>query len=166
MVGVSGPLPDLDHLRLLLEQVDERVKYQRDEWDGLDRKATTILATTGVVLGLVVSNAASFVATPPPGQVLFVVALFVLVAALAVAVVALWPREFQVVPEPRPFLDGYASEPTGYTIGRLVQTKAGAFEKNVDAVRWKLYCVRTQMCLVTVARRPSSSARGRHREAH
>ena len=80
---------------LLLEQVEQRMKNQRDEWDGLDRKATTILATTGVLLGLVAANAKAFGATPSPGPAAFVLAA----AALALrSLPALWPSSRDASP--------------------------------------------------------------------
>jgi hypothetical protein len=148
---MSGPLPDVDHLHLLLDQVDQRTRYQRDEWDGLDRKATTTLATAGVVLGLVVNNAPSFVGTPSPGPFAFVLALGALVLALAAGVAALWPRDFRVVPDPVSFLDAYAGQPTDVTVGTLVSTKAKYFEENRGPLRTKLRLLRAQMALVSVA---------------
>jgi hypothetical protein len=148
---MSDPLPELDHLRLLLEQVDQRVRYQRDEWDGLDRKATTVLATTGVLLGLVVNNATYLSGTPPPGPFVFFLALGALVVALVAGVVALWPREFRVVPEPKPFVDAYAGEPTDKTLGTLVSTKAMYFAENRGPMTTKLRLLRGQVVLVTLA---------------
>jgi hypothetical protein len=147
----DAPLPDLEHLRLLLDQVDQRIAYQRDEWDGLDRKATTVLATTGVVLGLVVNNAGAFAATPSPGPTLFIVALCALVVGLVAGVITLWPREFKVVPQPGPFLDRYGGAATDLTMGTLVRTKADAFQDNLPTLIWKLRALRAQMGLLTGA---------------
>jgi hypothetical protein len=147
----DAPLPDLEHLRLLLDQVDQRIADQRDEWDGLERKATAVLATTGVLLGLVVNHAEAFVATRSPGPTLFVVALTALVGGLIAGVMTLWPRRFTAVPEPGPFLDRHSGAATDFTMGTLVSTKADAFKANLPTLRRKLWLVRTQMGLLSGA---------------
>jgi hypothetical protein len=148
---MNGNLPEADHLRLLLEQVDQRVRYQRDEWDGLDRKATTVLATTGVLFGLVVNNAEGLGDTPAPGPWCFLGALAMLVLALAAGVVALWPREFRVVPEPEPFVSAYAGKATDLTLGTLISTKAKYFGENRSPMKAKLWLLRGQVVLVAGA---------------
>lgn len=150
-MAVSTPPPDLDRLRFLLAQVDDQMAHQRDEWDGLDRKATTVLATTGVLLGLVVNNAGALGRTPSPGPSVFFLALAALVVALGAGVVALAPRRLTDAPDPEPFLSGYADKELGDTIGTLVSTKAGEYRKNGDTIHSKLLAVRVQMTLVLAA---------------
>jgi hypothetical protein len=46
MVDSSTPDATLAQRRLLLEQIESRLRVQFDELDGLDRKATTVLAAS------------------------------------------------------------------------------------------------------------------------
>lgn len=62
MTDASSPDPWEPQRRLLLGQIEGRLRVQFDELDGLDRKATTVLAATGVTLGLVVNNTTHFAA--------------------------------------------------------------------------------------------------------
>src|SRR5688572_13156410 len=80
----------LEQRRLLLEQVEGRLDVQFDELDGLDRKATTVLAATGVTLGLVINNASDFASSPCPVPWVFYGALVVLAIGLIAGVVAMW----------------------------------------------------------------------------
>jgi hypothetical protein len=152
-VNAASPpiVPDRDQLELLLGQVDQRIQNQRDEWDGLDRKATTILATTGILLGLVINNVDDLSGTPTPGPSVFFLALVTLVAALGAGVIAMFPRRFGDAPDPQPFLDLYAARPTDETLASLASTKAGEHTKNTATVRLKVQAVRTQMVLVMAA---------------
>jgi hypothetical protein len=146
------PPPDrtLEQRRLLLDQVEGRLKVQSEELDGLDRKATTILGATGVVLGLVISNASDFATSPCPVPYLFYGALVVLAAGLVAGVWTLWPRSFQVVPEPGPFLAEHQSKTPEHTIGELVKTKADVFVFNKKVVETKADRIRLQMVLLAL----------------
>ena len=86
MTDASSPDPWEPQRRLLLEQVEGRLRVQFDELDGLDRKATTILAATGVTLGLVVNNTDDFAKAKDPVPFLFYAALVVLAAGLIAGV--------------------------------------------------------------------------------
>jgi hypothetical protein len=148
-VAPAPPVP-LEHLTMMLAQLDARLGYQREEWDGLDRKGTNILATTGVVLGLVVNNAKAFQAYPDPAPIVYAAALAVLAAGLAAGVATLWPRDFKVVPEPKGLL-GYADKDSAFTVGTLITTKADAFTHNRGPLLWKTRTVRAQMLLLAIA---------------
>ena len=147
----TGPASraQLEHLTMMLAQLDARLGYQREEWDGLDRKGTSILATTGVVLGLVVNNAKTFQAYPDPAPTVFALAMAVLALGLAAGVATLWPRDFKVVPEPKGLL-GYADKASDFTVGTLITTKAEAFTRNRGPLRWKTWTVRAQMLLLAI----------------
>jgi hypothetical protein len=149
MTGTPEP-PTLAHLTLLLAQVDARLADQRSEWDGLDRKGTTVLAATGVLLGLVVNNAAAFRAYPAPAPDVYLASAAVLVLGLAAGVVNLVPRRFRAAPEPPHLLD-YAGQGSEHTVGTLLTTKAKAFKINADQVVWKVRAVRAQLALLVIA---------------
>ena len=90
---VSTPSPGPEQLRLLNDLVQSRLQLQTDELDSLDRKATTVLAGTGVLLGLVVNNVATFatsVSPVPPW--LFYASLVCLAPGLLAGLWTLWPR--------------------------------------------------------------------------
>lgn len=143
-------LARLDHLNTILAQIDTRLEGQVEEWDGLDRKGTAIMATTGVVLGLVVNNAKAFQGYPEPAPTVFNGALAILAAGLAAGVATLWPRGFKAVPDP----DGlvrYADEETEALVGTLISTKAEAFKRNGSVMNWKARTVRVQMVLLSAA---------------
>jgi hypothetical protein len=140
----------LEQWRLLLEQVEGRLKVQLEEVDGLDRKATTGLAATGVILGLVVNNVGSVTTAPDPVPLLFHGALVVLAAALVTGVFALWPRKLWVVPEPTPLLAQHAAGQPEHTVGELLSTKAAAYDLNVKLTDSKGDRVRFQMLLLAI----------------
>lgn len=149
--ALPAPLPDLPHLQLLHDQIEGRAAVQHDEWDGLERKGTTVLAATGVVLALVVNNAKAFDAYPPPAPTLFIVTLALLALGVGAGVITLWPREFKVAPEPGQLLAGYTAQPSDYTLARVLKTKADAFDVNVTRVRPKLWAIRAQLLLLAAA---------------
>jgi len=95
-------LPTVEHLTLLEREMAAALTRQREAWDGLDRKGTTIMATTGVLLGLVVNNAETFQAYRDPAPTAFGVALAMLVLGIDAGLATLWPRAFTVVPVNRP----------------------------------------------------------------
>jgi hypothetical protein len=141
----------MEQMQLLHDQIEGRSNVQHAEWDGLERKGTTVLAATGVVLGLAVNNAATFKAYPAPGPTLFLAALAALALGIGAGVVTLWPREFQVAPQPGPLLEGYTAQPTDYTLARLLRTKADAFGTNEATKRPKLWAIRAQLLLLAAA---------------
>jgi hypothetical protein len=149
---VTDALPPnrLEQRRLLLEQVEGRLEVQLQELDGLDRKATTVLAATGVLLGLVINNAGDFATSPSPVPWVFYGALAVLAVALFAGVRTLWPIKISVVPEPRPFLDQHAAKRPEETMGELANTKAEAFRKNAVFTRTKGDQLRLQMVLLAL----------------
>jgi|SRR5450759_553019 hypothetical protein len=136
--------------RFLLEQIESRLRVQFDELDGLDRKATTVLAATGVTLGLVINNAGSISNSPAQVGFLFYTALVVLAAGLVQGILALWPRRIQVVPDPGPFLEQHQTSPLEFIIGELVSTKALAFAINHPIPKLKGDRVRIQMVLLAI----------------
>jgi hypothetical protein len=144
------PLPDRDQLKLLLEQVEGRLGTQREEWDGLDRKATTILGATGVLFGLVVNNADPLATTPQPGPRLFLASLVVLIGGVVVGILCLAPRRIANVPEPTPLVRGYASATTDLTLGTLTTTKAQVFDFNRSVLESKLRFLVVQMALLVI----------------
>lgn len=150
MTDASSPDPWEPQRRLLLEQVEGRLRVQFDELDGLDRKATTILAATGVTLGLVVNNTDDFAKAKDPVPFLFYAALVVLAAGLIAGVRALWPRDIEVVPDPGPFLEQHGTSLPMAVLGELVSTKALAFANNHGIARTKGNRVRVQMVLLAV----------------
>jgi len=153
MVGMSDtPTQDgtLEQWRLLLEQVEGRLKIQFEEVDGLDRKATTGLAATGVILGLVVNNVDSVIKSPDPVPLVFYSALIVLAAALVMGIYALWPRKLWVVPEPTPLIAQHSAGRPEHTVGELLSTKAAAYDLNVKLTDSKGDRVRVQMLLLAI----------------
>lgn len=140
----------LEQRRLLLDQVESRLQVQFDELDGLDRKATTVLAATGVTLGLVINNAGSFASSPGAVPWAFYGALVVLAAGLIAGIAALWPRKVQVVPDPGPFLEQHQTSMPELILGELISTKALAFAENHPIARTKGDRVRVQMLLLAV----------------
>lgn len=146
-----APLPPEEHLQLLHDQIEGRLGLQHDEWDGLERKATTVLAATGVLLGLAVNNAKAFEAYPAPAPGLYVAALAALALGIGAGVVTLWPREFNVAPEPGPLLTAYTAQASDYTLARVLRTKADAFSANEATKRPKVRAIRAQLLLLAAA---------------
>jgi hypothetical protein len=124
MSAPQPPLPDRDQLMLLLEQVEGRLGSQREEWEGLDRKATTILGATGVVFGLVVNSAEPVTPASDVGPRVLLSALIVLVGGVVIGIMSLAPRRIANVPEPTPLITDYAGVSTDLTLGTLITTKA------------------------------------------
>lgn len=147
----TPPLPPLEHLQLLHDQIEGRIALQHAEWDGLERKGTTVLAATGVVLALVVNNAKALEAYPAPAPSLFIVTLALLAAGIGAGVIALWPREFNVAPEPSPLLSGYTAHASDFTLATLIKTKAQAYDDNRSRKRPKLWAIRAQLLLLAAA---------------
>jgi hypothetical protein len=146
------PSPDrtLEQRRLLLEQTEARLTLQSDAIDGLDRKATAVLAATGVLLGLVINNTDHFAASPWPMPLVFYGALVILAVGLIAGVQALWFIPFWVVPEPGPLIAQHANKTPEETIGELVTTKAEAVQRNANSGKIKVDRLRRQMILLAL----------------
>jgi hypothetical protein len=143
-------LPDREQLTLLLDQVEGRLGTQREEWEGLDRKATTILGATGVVFGLVVNSAQPLNAASDLGTRILLSALVVLAGGLVIGILSLAPRRIASVPEPTPLLANYAGASTDLTLGTLITTKAQVFDFNRKVLDSKLRFLVVQMILLAV----------------
>jgi hypothetical protein len=146
----TPPLPDRDQLNLLLAQVEARIRDQRDEWDGMDRKSATLLGVTGVLFGLVVNNADKLAAAPDPAPRFLLSALVVLVGGIVVGILTLSPRVFANVPEPGPLLEHYVDADYERTLGVLVATKAQTFGLNRPVLTSKLRFLVVQMALLAI----------------
>lgn len=140
----------LEHRKLLLAQLDAELASQLGAWDQIERKGTTMLGATGVLLGLVVSNSKTFEAYPDPAPALYLIALFVLVAGLVAGVVMIWPRDFQELSGPDALLK-YDDDTTEHTVGVLLTTKAEAYKANINPMWWKVRAAMAQMVLLAVA---------------
>ncbi len=92
-------LPSRDLLELLDREVRGRLDYQLTEVDGLDTKATTVLAASGVFLGLVVTGTKAIVHPALVTTVTLDTALLVLTVCLFIGAYVIWPREVRVVPK-------------------------------------------------------------------
>ena len=148
MTEIPPPDLTLDQRRLLLEQVEGRLGFEFDAIDGIDRKATGLLAATLVVLGLVLSNVGDFAGSSNAVSLVFYGALVVLAVGLFAGVYSLWPRSFWAVPEPGPLLEQHATKTPEWTLGELLSTKAEAFRLNAQISKSKTGRLRAQMFLL------------------
>jgi hypothetical protein len=140
--------PPREQLVLLNEELSGRAALQSDEIEGIDRKASTMLAGTGVVLGLVVNNVGQFQGEIPEARYLFFGSLAVLAVGLVAGVFALWPRRVRVVPEPRGLVEGYYAQDHDHTLANLVSIRLRALEENKNFSRHKVLSLRAQMLLL------------------
>jgi hypothetical protein len=142
--------PPRDQLVVMADEMRTRLGVQLAELDGLDAKATTVLAAAGVVLGLATGAAKDLATAVAPAPLLFYGALVVLGIDLVLGVWALWPRKAKVVPEPGPFVDGYYSKTADETMAALIVARRDAYEQNVSLTSDKGDRVRVQMVLLAV----------------
>jgi hypothetical protein len=143
-------LPTIEQLTLLEREMAAALVRQREAWDGLDRKGTTLMATTGVLLGLLANQAETIQAYRDPAPAAFKVALAMLVLGIVAGLFTLWPRQFTVVPDPKGLLS-YAGKAADYTLGTLASTEAAAYERNRGGMQFKLWMVRLQTALLVLA---------------
>lgn len=99
--------PPPEQLELLAAELEGRAEAQSAEVEGLDRKASTALAATGVVLGLVLNSVSQFRDAAWQPRSLFLGALVALAAGLVSGVGAIWPRRVKIVSAPRRLIEGY-----------------------------------------------------------
>jgi hypothetical protein len=118
--------------------------------EALDRKASTMLAGTGVVLALIVNNIDQFRSAACGPRYLYYGALMSLTAALVAGVFALWPRKAKVVPSPRGLVEGYYAREHDDTLASLVATRLRAAEVNKNLAKWKVRALEAQMVLLAV----------------
>lgn len=142
--------PWRERLVLLNEELRGRAALQWEELDGIDRKASTILAGTGVVLALVINNARPLQETHA-SSVLFFIAVIGLAAALASGVFVLWPRRLDTVPAAQRLVDEYHSQSYDETLRALVATRARATETNRQTVEAKVRALKVQVAFFGVA---------------
>jgi hypothetical protein len=148
MVGVSNP--PREQLGLLNEELQGRATLQSSELEGLDRKASTMLAGTGVVLGLVVNNVDRFQAVAAAPRLVFFASLAVLAVGVVAGVIALWPRRVKVVPSPRGLVQGYYARDHDDTLANLVSIRLRALEENKNVSTGKVWALRAQMSLFAI----------------
>jgi hypothetical protein len=142
--------PPQDHLDLLNGELKRRTEIQLEELEGIDRKASTVLAGTGVLLGLVVNNFKEFPKEDACPATLFFGALLVLVLGLSAGVAALWPRRAKVVPAPRQLVEAYYAKTKQETAAVLISTRLKAFEENKNLSRAKGLFLRAQMLFLMI----------------
>jgi len=143
----GAPNPPREQLVLLNEQLQGRGELQSGELEGLDRKASTMLAGTGVVLGLVVNNVDKFQAVAAAPRCVFFGSLFLLAVGIVAGVVALWPRRIKVVPSARGLVEGYYARSHDDTLANLVSVRLRALEENKNLSKVKIWALRAQMSL-------------------
>jgi hypothetical protein len=131
------------------EGAGERPEVQMDELDTLDRKATTVLAGTGVLLGLVVNNLDRF---PNPAvlaaSVAFYGSLLLLALGLLAGLWTLWPRRIQVIPHPPRLVEQYYSRHPDDTLPEILSTRTQGWKDNVPAVDRKSRGLKFQISLL------------------
>jgi hypothetical protein len=142
--------PPVDQLVLLNEELQQRAELAADEMEGLDRKATPMVAGTAVVLGLGVNNVDLFRGLPCEPRYLFFGALVALMGALVAGVVTLWPRKAKVIPSPRGLVEGYYAKDHDETLANLVSARLHAAELNKNLARGKIWALKAQMFLLAV----------------
>ncbi len=148
MAGVSNP--PREQLGLLNKELQGRAALQSSELEGLDRKASTMLAGTGVVLGLVVNNLDRFQAVSAPARLVFYPSLAVLAMGVVAGVIALWPRRVRVLPSPRGLEQGYYARDHDDTLANLVSIRLRALEENKNVSTGKFWALRAQMSLFAI----------------
>jgi hypothetical protein len=139
-----------EDLRFLLAQIEGRSSAQADAFDALDRKATTILAASGVLLGLAITSRAALANPSAVVSTAYDVALVMLVLGLIEGVSVLWTQGFTFVPEPRPFLDDAYGKTLDETLPTLLANKRDAFERNAQLNHHKDARLRLQMAVLIV----------------
>ncbi len=145
---LSPVYPPRDQLELLNEELHKRAELQSDELEGLDRKASTVLGATGVVLALVVNNARQFHTVSGEARNVFFGSLVILAVGLVVGLLTLFPRDIKVVPNPRHLLEQYYAASTEETLAQLAVTRLRAFEENRGFSLRKGWGVRAQIVLL------------------
>ncbi len=152
MERMAGTLnPAREQLVLLNDELQKRAALQSSELEGLDRKASTMLAGTGVVLGLVVNNVDRFQAVVAAPRWVFFGSLGVLAMGVVAGVIALWPRRVKVVPSPRGLIQGYYARDHDDTLANFVSVRLLALEENKNLSRGKVWPLRAQMSLFALA---------------
>lgn len=145
----SAALPDPEQVRLLNDLVQARLELQRDELDSLDRKATTVLAGTGVLLGLVVNNVDAFAhATSQAAPIFLYSSMVSLALGLVAGLWTLWPRHIQVIPHPTNLVEQYYARHPADTLPEILSTRRTGWEKNKPVVERKSWRLKIQIGLL------------------
>ncbi len=155
--------PPSGQLELLTAELEGRLKAQSGEVESLDRKASTGLAATGVVLGLVVNNVDKFATALSGPRNVFLGSLALLAAALACGVWSIWPRRAKVVPSPRRLIEGYYAKSRDDTLANLVSARLRAFEENKNLSLSKILWLRLEMSLLALGGASASFSPSRER---
>lgn len=121
--------PPRDHLELLYANLKESLTLQIAELDGLDSKATTLLAPIGVLLGLGL-NTANKLGPSGLSRGLFYTGLFALLLALLAGLMALRLRTVIVAPVASGLWPKYALMSTEEMLAIECSTVTAAFERN------------------------------------
>lgn len=138
-------LPSRELLGLLDREVRGRLDYQLTEVDGLDTKATTVLAASGVFLGLVVTGTKASVHPALVTTLTLDAALLVLTVCLFIGAYVIWPREVRVVPNPTELVTNYTGKSLEKTLADLIGTRKDAYVLNGPLLRKKSFWLKGQM---------------------
>lgn len=121
--------PPKDHLDALLQLVAAGMEGQGDEFERIERKATTILATTGVLAGLAVNGAARL-ARGSIATVLLGVGLVVLLYGVVCGILVIWPESTKGANDPERLLVTGYNPPTSRLLAGAVSAIAEAARLN------------------------------------
>lgn len=148
--GRDRRLSGTDQLELLQGLLADREAGQSDELEGLDRKATTVLAANGVVLGLALNSSGALATSSALVYSVSIGSLLALGIGLLAGLVTLWPVSRKIVPRPGRLVQGYYAKRKSETLAVLISTRLAAFESNEGLSRTKTLRLRLQMVLLAV----------------
>lgn len=135
---------------LVYDLLKERTAGQLSQADGLDSKANNIIVAASAILAaaLVLEGAIltlqihalslDFTYTRPALAVLLVVYLITMLAAVRGG---FWVRSFKQIPEPRPFVGKYLSQPVTETKGVVIETQILVYEDNNKIIDSKVLAI-------------------------
>ncbi|MGH7721293.1 MAG: hypothetical protein ACRENL_00470 [Candidatus Dormibacteria bacterium] len=139
--------PPLEHLQVVYTEMQRALDRELAEADGVDRKASTLIAVTG---GLFTLAFAGIKLHPLSGGVkaCYDVGLGLLFLSLIAAGLILFPRTYTSVPRLGGLWPSYATTGTEEMLADLCSTLADAERRNRAPRRWKNWLGRGQAVLL------------------
>jgi hypothetical protein len=124
--------PAAEHLQVLYPQLVTGLAAQSAELERIERKATTVLATTGILAGLALT-AGSQLTVGLLGGLCFAAALITFLIGIACGVIILWPEASKGVVDAQRLMEIAYSPPTNRLLAVLSASAGKSFQLNRES---------------------------------
>ena len=114
----------------------DKLKFQSEQWNAIDNKNSVVLAVYGIVMAIFLTADLKDSFVPYDKPVLFLWLLSI-VAGMACSLVSLLPKDIDVPPNMRAFVDKYLHRESDDTKKQLLSKMVASIERNSGVIHQK-----------------------------